>query len=150
MPSPYRFRTGGFSYSGNFPPAVKWLLIANCALFVILFLTVRMAGSLWYAPFALSPRDVLGSFAVWQLYCHCTRRVGELPAWADRLLPYLGAVSDRNIHDADINRLRLCGSMRHYAHRSSPSARALLGRLYMTTDLGSHIQDAFFWNIEAP
>jgi membrane associated rhomboid family serine protease len=56
--------------SGMMTPGVKWLLITNCALFVILFLTVRMAGSLWYGPFALSPRGVLQEFALWQLFTY--------------------------------------------------------------------------------
>lgn len=69
----------------------------------------------------------------------------ELCDWADRLLPFVGAVSDRPIHSADFNRLRLRGSMRHYGPIIE-KCRALLARTYMTTELGAHRQDAFLWN----
>jgi len=69
----------------------------------------------------------------------------ELCDWADGLLPYVGAVSDRPIHSADFNRLRLRGSMRHYAPIIN-KCRALLAHTYMTTELGAHRQDAFLWS----
>jgi 5-methylcytosine-specific restriction enzyme subunit McrC len=69
----------------------------------------------------------------------------ELCDWADRLLPFVGAVSDRPIHPADFNRLRLRGSMRHYAPIID-KCRALLTQTYMTTELGAHRQDAFLWS----
>lgn len=70
----------------------------------------------------------------------------QLTEYADRLLPFLGAVSDQQIHSADFNRLRLRASMRHYTPIIE-KCRALLGATYMTTDLGKHVQDAFLWNI---
>jgi 5-methylcytosine-specific restriction enzyme subunit McrC len=69
----------------------------------------------------------------------------ELSDWADRLLPFVGAVTDRSIHPADFNRLRLRGSMRHYAPIIE-KCRALLAQSYMTTELGAHRQDAFLWS----
>jgi 5-methylcytosine-specific restriction enzyme subunit McrC len=69
----------------------------------------------------------------------------ELCDWADRLLPFVGAVSDRVIDPADFNRLRLRGAMRHYAPIIE-KCRALLGHAYMTTELGAHRQDAFLWS----
>ena len=69
----------------------------------------------------------------------------ELCDWADRLLPFVGAVSDRVVDLADFNRLRLRGSMRHYAPIIK-KCRALLGHTYMTTELGAHRQDAFLWS----
>jgi 5-methylcytosine-specific restriction endonuclease McrBC regulatory subunit McrC len=61
----------------------------------------------------------------------------ELCDWADRLLPFVGAVTDRSIHPADYNRLRLRGSMRHYAPIIE-KCRPLLAQTYMTTELGTH------------
>ena len=69
----------------------------------------------------------------------------ELCDWADRLLPFVGAVTGRSIHPADFNRLRLRGSMRHYAPIIE-KCRALLAQTYMTTELGAHRQDAFLWS----
>jgi 5-methylcytosine-specific restriction enzyme subunit McrC len=69
----------------------------------------------------------------------------ELCDWADRLLPFVGAVSDRVIDPADFNRLRLRGSMRHYSPIIE-KCRALLAHAYMTTELGRHRQDAFLWS----
>jgi len=69
----------------------------------------------------------------------------ELCDWADRLLPFVGAVSDRPIHPADFNRLRLRGSMRHYTPIIG-KCRALLAHTYLTTELGAHRQDAFLWS----
>lgn len=69
----------------------------------------------------------------------------ELCDRADRLIPFVGAVSDRLIHPADFNRLRLRGSMRHYASIIG-KCRALLAQTYMTTELGAHRQDAFLWS----
>lgn len=69
----------------------------------------------------------------------------ELCDSTDRLLPFVGAVSDQAVHPADFNRLRLRGSMRHYAPIID-KCRALLGHTYMTTELGAHRQDAFLWS----
>ncbi len=35
-----RYRSTGFSSSGYFPAGVKWLLIINVAVFVLMYLTV--------------------------------------------------------------------------------------------------------------
>lgn len=70
----------------------------------------------------------------------------ELTQWADRLLPFLGAVSDQQINPTDFNRLRFRASLRHYAPIIN-KCKALLGRTYMTTQLGPHRQDAFLWNM---
>jgi membrane associated rhomboid family serine protease len=53
--------------AGMMTPGVKWLLVVNVSLFVLLFLSVRFTGSLWYAPFALVPRSVIEGLALWQL-----------------------------------------------------------------------------------
>ena len=62
-----RYRTTGISYSGMFPPGVKWLLIVNAIAFVIYFLAFDtwLGAPLNYLK--LYPRMVIGYLAVWQL-----------------------------------------------------------------------------------
>ncbi|MBI5084384.1 MAG: rhomboid family intramembrane serine protease [Acidobacteria bacterium] len=48
-------------------PGVKWLLIANGVLFVLYFLAARGEAGLYFLPFALVPKAVIGSLALWQL-----------------------------------------------------------------------------------
>ncbi|MBI3210639.1 MAG: rhomboid family intramembrane serine protease [Candidatus Solibacter usitatus] len=60
-------RTSGYSVSDFVPVGVKWLLISNIALFVIYFFAVRTEAGPFFYPLGLIPRDVLGSFAIWQL-----------------------------------------------------------------------------------
>ena len=67
MPGDYRFRSSGYSWAHFFPVAVKWLLISNTAIFVLVFFMPRDTQELVLRSFALSPRAVLGQFAVWQL-----------------------------------------------------------------------------------
>ncbi|MCC6364653.1 MAG: rhomboid family intramembrane serine protease [Bryobacterales bacterium] len=66
----YTGRTSGYLSSEYFPTGVKWLLISNTALFLLYFFAVRAdLGGLFY-PFGLIPNQVLGSFAVWQLFTY--------------------------------------------------------------------------------
>ena len=61
-----RFRSTGFSWSSAFPPGVKWLMIANVAMFLLyFFLAVAHLEDLLY-PLGLIPYAVLHG-AVWQL-----------------------------------------------------------------------------------
>lgn len=48
-------------------PGVKWLLIANSILFVVYFLAAGSSIGAFLNLFALVPRSVIGSLAVWQL-----------------------------------------------------------------------------------
>jgi rhomboid family protein len=70
MLNDYRFRSTGYSWSNYFPPGVKWLLISNVAIFVLYFFTGRTELGQIFELFALSPRRVLGQFAVWQLFTY--------------------------------------------------------------------------------
>jgi membrane associated rhomboid family serine protease len=54
-------------YSNYFPQGVKWLLIANIAIFVVFFFAVHSGYGGLFLPFYLSPREVVGEFYVWQL-----------------------------------------------------------------------------------
>lgn len=47
--------------------AVKWLLIVNCGVFLLNFLAARGGYAEYFLPFALVPRSVLFSLALWQL-----------------------------------------------------------------------------------
>ena len=62
-----RFRSPGFSFAGTVPPATKWLLIANTAVFLLQYLC-GLAEIDPFAPFRLRPVSVVfPPFAVWQL-----------------------------------------------------------------------------------
>ncbi len=66
-----RYRPTGFSFSGMFPPGVKWLLIANAIAFVVYFLaydTQLLGGFLNLLK--LYPRMVIGYLAIWQLFTY--------------------------------------------------------------------------------
>jgi membrane associated rhomboid family serine protease len=59
-----------FYSSGSLPKGVKWLLIINCAIFVLEFFS---AGTQYFAPFrilGLVPRSFLESFALWQIFTY--------------------------------------------------------------------------------
>lgn len=60
-------RRHAVGFSGFFPQGVKWLLIANIAIFVIFFFAAHSGYGGLFAPFFLDARDVLGGLAVWQL-----------------------------------------------------------------------------------
>jgi membrane associated rhomboid family serine protease len=63
-----RYRTTGFS--SYFPKGVKWLLIVNCAVFVVQFFAGVLLGVDPFRGFGLSPIDVLERFRVWQLFTY--------------------------------------------------------------------------------
>ncbi|HEY4364037.1 MAG TPA: rhomboid family intramembrane serine protease [Bryobacteraceae bacterium] len=67
------------SYLGGsgLPPAIKWLLIANTAMFLALFF-VRGGIAAIFTALALVPREVVHSFAVWQLGTYMFLHVGVL------------------------------------------------------------------------
>ena len=61
-----RYPSSRSSFFGYFPPGVKWLLIVNVGMFLLMYL----GGSRFAADFrvlALAPAAVVGSFAIWQL-----------------------------------------------------------------------------------
>jgi membrane associated rhomboid family serine protease len=55
------------SYSSYFPSAVKWLLISNIGIWLLSFLAQKFGFGEVFFFFELSPRAVLGHFAIWQL-----------------------------------------------------------------------------------
>jgi membrane associated rhomboid family serine protease len=59
--------SGSFSFSSAMTPGVKWLLIANVGLFLINFLAARFMSLDIFSLLGLVPRQVVGSFTVWQL-----------------------------------------------------------------------------------
>jgi membrane associated rhomboid family serine protease len=65
MPQPnYRYtRSSGFGY---FPPGVKWLIISNCAIFVLWFLGGGALQRFLTFHFALIPEAVVYLFQLWQ------------------------------------------------------------------------------------
>jgi membrane associated rhomboid family serine protease len=52
--------------SSSLPPGVKWLLIANTAIFAIYFLLSHSGGARWLDWAALVPAEALGGFRIWQ------------------------------------------------------------------------------------
>jgi membrane associated rhomboid family serine protease len=69
----------GHSY---FPPAVKWLMIVNTALFLVYFFLIRLGYGWLFAPFGLVPVQVLERFALWQpatyMFLHDPGGVGHI------------------------------------------------------------------------
>lgn len=64
-----RYRLNSFFSSSNFPKGVKWLLISNTAIFVLIFLLARderFVRSI-FEWLALSPVHVIKHFRIWQL-----------------------------------------------------------------------------------
>src|SRR5260370_13050911 len=62
-----RYRSTGYSNSGYFPPAIKWLIISNVAIFVIMYLTVESDLARVFPVLFLRPRAVLLQFQIWRL-----------------------------------------------------------------------------------
>src|SRR4051794_18663989 len=75
---PYSFR----GYSGFFPPGVKWLLTANIALFVIIFITFHSGYPNLFRAFYLVPIQVVGRLMIWQpftyLFIHDVNGFGHI------------------------------------------------------------------------
>ncbi len=53
--------------SNRFPTGLKWLLIANCGIFVAWFLLRTTSAAVFFDNFKLVPAEVVQTFAVWQL-----------------------------------------------------------------------------------
>jgi membrane associated rhomboid family serine protease len=53
--------------SNLFPQGVRWLLIVNVALYLVFFIAVHSGYDALFYPFYLSPGEVVGSLALWQL-----------------------------------------------------------------------------------
>jgi membrane associated rhomboid family serine protease len=66
-----RYTTGsqsfGFGQSGRLPWGIKWLLISNVAIFLLMYLASQAGMGAFFRLFALTPGAVLGYLAVWQL-----------------------------------------------------------------------------------
>jgi membrane associated rhomboid family serine protease len=62
-----RSYASGYSASGFFPPAVKWLLIVNIGIFIVNFLAVQTGYGAFFNHFGLIPAAVVQFFAIWQL-----------------------------------------------------------------------------------
>lgn len=71
MPYNTRYRSTGLSWSGSLPPAVKWLLVINVAIYlleVFLRLITPEAGAL-FRPFFLVPNEVIRGY-IWQPFTY--------------------------------------------------------------------------------
>jgi membrane associated rhomboid family serine protease len=65
-----RHVVSGYSRNSAFPNGVKWLLIANIAVFIAYFFAVRSGMGGIFHWLGLIPRAVLELFAVWQLFSY--------------------------------------------------------------------------------
>ena len=54
------------SIDWSFPPGVKWLIVANCAVFLLDFFVYEFSGNIAHGPFALVPRSAMRG-AIWEL-----------------------------------------------------------------------------------
>jgi membrane associated rhomboid family serine protease len=64
-----RFRSRSALFNWSFPSGVKWLLIANVAIFLIDFFGSFISGDEIFGPFKLVPNQVIHG-AVWQLFTY--------------------------------------------------------------------------------
>ncbi|HEY3837787.1 MAG TPA: hypothetical protein VGL72_14500, partial [Bryobacteraceae bacterium] len=55
------------NYSDSFPVGVKWLLISNTAIFILMALAGQLGIEQRFWIFELVPRAVIFNFAIWQL-----------------------------------------------------------------------------------
>ncbi len=101
MPGTFRNpRSSSFYlHPGGLPPGVKWLLIVNCAIFVLEFIATAAGYSYAFNDFSLWPRAVLTLPAVWQLFTymflHDPRGFGHI-LWNMLTLWMIGADLERD------------------------------------------------------
>jgi membrane associated rhomboid family serine protease len=65
-----RYAGPSFSFGGRMPDGVKWLLIANVAVFLLYFFAIRAGGGEMFRWFALWPRLVLQAIGIPQLFTY--------------------------------------------------------------------------------
>jgi len=65
-----RPRFTGSSFARSLPSGVKWLLVANIALFVLYYFGSRTDAGQLFLLFALVPHAVVHNLAVWQLFTY--------------------------------------------------------------------------------
>jgi membrane associated rhomboid family serine protease len=65
-----RYRFSGSSFAGSLPTGVRWLLIANTALFVLYFFAERAGFGSLFAPFQLVQAMVVRYPAIWQPFTY--------------------------------------------------------------------------------
>src|SRR5512141_2346694 len=72
MPGTFRNpRSSSFyMHPGGLPPGVKWLLIVNCAIFILEFIASSAGHSSVFNDLSLWPRAVLTLPAIWQLFTY--------------------------------------------------------------------------------
>lgn len=64
-----------YAPSNRFPTGLKWLLIVNVSIFVLSYL-LQSSNVLFFQFLALTPRDVIQHFAVWQLVTYMFLHAG--------------------------------------------------------------------------
>ena len=62
--------------SNRFPTGLKWLLIANCAIFIVWFLLRTTGVAPYFDNFKLVPAQVVQTFAIWQLVTYMFLHAG--------------------------------------------------------------------------
>ena len=67
MPYNTRYYNRGPSYSGWFPPGVKWLLISNIAIFLLTFFAGLEGNDSASAWFSLVPYQVVHGLQIWRV-----------------------------------------------------------------------------------
>ena len=63
-------RSTVYWHPGGLPPGIKWLLIANCGIFVLEYIAAASGYGFAFNDFSLWPRAVLTLPAVWQLFTY--------------------------------------------------------------------------------
>jgi len=83
-----RSYTRGYLSSGGLPPAIRWLLISNISIFLILFFLRSQTAELVHL-LALYPALAAGHLYVWQLATHMFVHVGVMPTLWSMLMLWL-------------------------------------------------------------
>jgi membrane associated rhomboid family serine protease len=65
-----RYPSSRWSFYGYFPTGVKWLLISNVAMFLLVYLGSRLGFGGDFLLLALAPRAVVFHLAFWQLFTY--------------------------------------------------------------------------------
>ena len=62
-----RFRNRSSFFGSGFPNGVKWLIVANVAVYLVSFFGSLLSGDVLFSSLALRPWDVVHRGAIWQL-----------------------------------------------------------------------------------
>jgi membrane associated rhomboid family serine protease len=127
-----RYRLNTFFSSSNFPKGVKWLLISNTAVFVLIYLAHQAGFGDVFGPLALVPRLVVYHFAIWEFVTYLFLHGGAMHLIVNMLVLWMfGATLERDWGTRRFLKYYfLCGIA---AGVCDVTVNALLGHWYTST-----------------